>query len=190
LDAGPVGQLSFEDETLDDSGTVGVEALEEPPTTVAEEFGPENVVSSVEIDVPESATDSPARLTFRLSASEVGDLNTDNLQVIRVNDGVNQQLPTEVSEASGSGYRVDADTPGFSSFSIVFVEQVTTPSPESPTATEAQPLTPTTMTTEPETSATATANRTEATGALPSIWALVGIVALILAMLITVRRRP
>ena len=190
LDAGPVGQLSFEDGTLDDSGTVGVEALEEPPTTVAEEFGPENVVSSVEIDVPESATDSPARLTFRLSASEVGDLNTDDLQVIRVNDDVNQQLPTEVSEASGSGYRVDADTPGFSSFSIVFVEQVTTPSPESPTATEAEPLSPTTMTTEPETSATATANRTESTGAFPSIWALAGIVALILAILITVRRRP
>jgi PGF-pre-PGF domain-containing protein len=188
FDEGPVEKLSFEDEALADSGTVGIETLDEPPTTVADEFGPENVVSSVEIDVPESTTDSPARITFRLSESEVGDRNIDNLQVIRVTGSVNQQLSTEVSEASGGGYRVEADTPDFSSFSIVFVERVTAPAPGSTTATEAEPSTPTTMTAEPESSPTATPAQTESIVGLPGVVAVVAIVALILAI-ITVRRR-
>ncbi|WP_435361940.1 right-handed parallel beta-helix repeat-containing protein [Haloarchaeobius sp. DFWS5] len=205
FDEGPVEKLSFEDEALADSGTVEIETLEEPPTIVADEFGPENVVSSVEIDVPESATVSPARLTFRLSESEIGDRNTDTLQVIRVTGSVNQRLPTEVIEASGGGYRVEADTPGFSNFSIVSVEQATTPTQGTPTATEAEPSTPTTMTAtpepsptakpepsptaKPEPSPTATPARTETPVGVLGFGPGVAIVALILAVLITVRRR-
>ena len=124
---GPIEELSFGNGTLEGSGEVNVTPREGPPEGVADEFGLDNVVSSVDIEVPDGAENASARIKFRLTSRELGDHNRSTLQVVRVVGGENQRLQTTVSEDPNGGYVVEADTPGFSTFAVVAVQEQSEP---------------------------------------------------------------
>lgn len=186
---GPVTELSFEEEGLDGMGEVSVTTYETAPTGVTDEFGPDSVVVAVGITVPPVAEDSPARIRFRLPAEEIGDRSLNSLRVVRVIDGQNQVLPTEVSEASDGSYVVEADSPGFSTFAVVFDRDDTTrsrstTSPETQTST---PSSPQTTEAAPSTE-TNTETRTETSGGVAGFGPMIAILALLGAGYVSHRR--
>ncbi|WP_162524340.1 PGF-pre-PGF domain-containing protein [Halobellus captivus] len=158
---------------------------ETAPPGVTDELDPDSVVVSVEITVPAAAEDLPARIRFRITTDELGERELDSLRVVRVVDGQNQELPTEVSEAPDGNYVIEADTPGFSTFAVVSVNDNTapsggtaspttqTPTPSSPQISEATPSN------EPDTE-----TRTESSSGVPGFGPVITTLAIIVAGLV------
>lgn len=119
----PVEELPFGEEAIEEPGQIRVGHLATPPESVAAEYGSDRVVSSVEIAVPEGVEDSPVTIRIRISESELGDWDPGTLLVVRVVVDENQRLQTDVNELAGGGYRVVAETQGFSTFSVVSVDE-------------------------------------------------------------------
>lgn len=186
-----VEEVAFESEEVAGSGQITVEQRGSPPQGVADEFGDENVVTSVDIEVPEAARDSPATIRFRLSESEFSNCDPDSLQVVRVVDGENQRLTSDASEGSNGDCVVETNTPGFSTFAVVAVQGQTEPTTEATTATEAE--TPTSdaepsTTAEPESAETDAPTTAETPGGQDGFGVAVALVAIVVATLYAHRR--
>lgn len=131
-------------------GQARVQQLSEVPESDPEPPG--RVVSLTEIQVPEQAEDTPATIELSIDRDRFDQQNIDSedATVVRLSGGEWQPLPTEV-DAGGERVVMRADTPGFSRFAVVDIDETPTPTPttivtESPTSTPTSP--PETETTE------------------------------------------
>lgn len=116
-----VEEIRFGDEAV--SGNVTVSDLSNDP----EETGPSpgTSVAAVEISVPDEATDTPATVRVNVDRERVDAANADaeDLRVHRYTDGEWQPLESEVVEETDDGVVLEADTPGFSYFSVSAVSE-------------------------------------------------------------------
>jgi PGF-pre-PGF domain-containing protein len=179
IEASPLEELAFENESVEESGDVVVEPLDDPPTTLTDEFDPEAVVAATEIDVPEAATTEQATVRFRVFETEFDDGDLDSLQVVRVHDGEPQRLPTNASTGANGTITVEASTPGFSTFAVVTTGTERTPADETATPTPALTATPADQASQQ--TATTTPAESEGSGGLPIAGMLVAMLALLLA---------
>jgi PGF-pre-PGF domain-containing protein len=170
------------------SGQVTVESLKEPPAIVANQFGPEMVVTAVNIEVPDAVKEELATVQFRLDESDIVNHTPDSLRVVRVVDSEHQELQTVVTEGPDGGYLVEADTPGFSSFAVISVGEETTPTPDTITTEETPTHTVVTATIDDQTAtSTGTMARTETPGGLDGFGAPVALGAVILTVYLSRR---
>ena len=130
----PVESVTFDGEA---EGSVSVTTSDGTPDDV--DPSPGAAVQVSEITVPEDARDSPATLRMGVDADRVAELDADAdaLTVLRLVDGEWESLETTVVHDNGDRIVLDAETPGFSYFSVSAtgdLDAAATVSPE--TATE------------------------------------------------------
>lgn len=158
VDTETLREITFNDESVQVAGEITVQRRSSPPSAISQQFGSDNVVTSVSIDVPPAATESQATLRFELSQATASEVSPDRLGVVRMVDGGLQLLPTDV-ETTSNGLVVTAETPGFSEFAVVQLEQSTTgDTTETSTQTDDGAITPNTQTTGSETNTTTSGN--------------------------------
>jgi PGF-CTERM protein len=100
---------------------------------------PGTTVTTTQITVPEDARDTSATIQTQVSAERLAevDATADELQINRYNDADEewQSLDTSVAEETESGVVLEAETPGFSIFTVSVAGEDTeeTDTPESDT---------------------------------------------------------
>lgn len=185
-----VGQTSVESITFEDddvTGTASVSELADVPGD-APTLAPDRAVAAVfEIEVPDSQTDRSATLEFELTTDEVSDagLDPDEIAVLRGVESEYQELDTDVTVADDT-VTVVADTPGFSTFLVSSSES-------EPATPDQETETPEPETETPESDAETPESETETPEPEPEeqagFGAVVALVALLAAVLITRRTR-
>lgn len=130
-----VGGSSVDEVTFDTSDTPGGSVLAvgqsaEITETFSDQFGDDRVKAAVDITPPEQLRDNEATIEFRLTDEEIGETSIETLQVVRQVDSGVQLLSTDV-ESDENGVVITAETPGFSEFAVVSIEE------DTPTGTEA-----------------------------------------------------
>ena len=113
-----VESVAFESEDV--SGSVTARTLETEPDSTGPSPGASAAVT--QINVPEGAEDTPATVRMRASRDRIDELDADpaDLRVNRFNEdaGEWQGLPSEVVEQNDEVVVLEAETPGFSYFSV------------------------------------------------------------------------
>jgi len=111
-----VSEVAFDASST--SGQVSVTDLSTAPSETGDPPGAS--VSVSEIEVPDGAEEQSATLRFSLSNERLqeADATADDLRVNRFSDGTWQSLETRVVEETTDGVTLEADTPGFSYFSV------------------------------------------------------------------------
>lgn len=130
-----VGGSSVDEVTFDTSDTpegsvLAVGQSAEITETFSGQFGDDRVKAAVDITPPEQLRDNEAIIEFRLTDEEIGETSIETLQVVRQVDSGVQLLSTDV-ESDENGVVITAETPGFSEFAVVSIEE------DTPTGTEA-----------------------------------------------------
>ena len=118
-----VEEIRIESDQVD--GEVTVADLESEPGETGPSPGAS--VSVVQITVPDEATDTPGTVRTSVSQSTLNDVDAvaEDLRVNRYAEGDWQPLDTEVVERTDDGVVLEAETPGFSYFSVSAVSEPT-----------------------------------------------------------------
>ncbi|EMA58580.1 PKD domain containing protein [Halorubrum lipolyticum DSM 21995] len=114
-------QVSINDEV---NGTVTTVRLDGNPGETGSPPG--QSVSTLQIAVPEEAADTESELVFNISRTELDDVESpEDLRVNRFADGEwgHDEIETEVIDEPGEPIRIEAETPGFSFFSVTAVSE-------------------------------------------------------------------
>lgn len=123
-DADSRANLTLDSVTLvtDGSTTISLDLTAASPTT-SDVVGVASL-GTVEVTDPEKAVSS-ATLRFSVSRAYLDgrDIQSDDLTVFRRSDGETSTLPVRIVDASGERVVFEADTPGFSTFTVAAVRQ-------------------------------------------------------------------
>ena len=123
-DSSSVASVTFGAEV---SGSVKSQDFSSEPSDVSS--APGRTVSVSEIAVPEDATDTSATIRTRVSTDRLDDIEADasNLRVARYNEDVDEwnTLTTEIATQNSERVVLEAETPGFSLFTVSAIEEDT-----------------------------------------------------------------
>jgi PGF-pre-PGF domain-containing protein/PGF-CTERM protein len=134
-ESSPVESISFDSNNVE--GETTVQTLSSTPENTGDPPG--TTVTTTQITVPEDARDTSATIQTQVSAERLAevDATADELQINRYNDADEewQSLDTSVAEETESGVVLEAETPGFSIFTVSVAGEDTeeTDTPESDT---------------------------------------------------------
>jgi PGF-CTERM protein/PGF-pre-PGF domain-containing protein len=124
-------------------GRVSIKSIRALPSDVPRPDG--DVVSSLDISVPDSERDRPATLSLTVSRDAIEAANTDpeKLKIARLRRGANapEVLDTSVEAVTEDSVELSAETPGFSVFVVVSTDTADTPT-ATPAAARATPTPP------------------------------------------------
>jgi len=111
-----VESISFSSDDVE--GEVSVTTTDGTPEDVSSSPGAAVQVSQV--SVPEEASDDPATIRTSVSQDELDDIDAsaDDLSMFRLVDEEWEALDTTLAEETDDGVVLEADTPGFSYFSV------------------------------------------------------------------------
>jgi len=111
-----VDEITIQNDTL--TGEVTIQEFESPPNGTASPSG-EEVVTSVDIDVPDGAETDDATMRISVNRSEFS-ADEDDLVVDRFDDtgGERERRRTDVIRSGDRSVTLETDTPGFSVFLI------------------------------------------------------------------------
>jgi PGF-pre-PGF domain-containing protein/surface glycoprotein (TIGR04207 family)/PGF-CTERM protein len=176
-----VRSITFSNEST--RGNVTVNDVDAAPDEAGSPPG--RTVRTVEINVPEQARNESATFEVSVDREDLDGAPEDELTVTRYNDSAGewQTLNTSVVESDNSSVVLEAETPGFSFFSVTAPDEESTPTPtETVTETETETETETTAATETDVT-------TESEGDGPGFGPLLAILALLGAALIATRKQ-
>jgi PGF-pre-PGF domain-containing protein/PGF-CTERM protein len=176
-----VRSITFSNEST--TGNVTVNDVDAVPDEAGSPPG--RTVRTVEINVPEQARNESATFEVSVDREDVEELDAteDELTVQRYNESAGewQELTTSVAESNNGSIVLEAETPGFSFFSVTAPDEESTPT-ETVTETATETETETTAATETDVT-------TESEGDGPGFGPVLAILALLGAALIATRKQ-
>ena len=185
VNAGPVGEVTFESSESDTGGEVTVSKSSTTTETFSSQFGSNRVKTAVSVTVPDSLASTTATVEFRLSEEELGETAPTDLQAVKNTDGGTQVLSSTTEAPSDGGAVVTARTPGFSEFAVI-----TAPAESDSTTTQNDTTNGNTdetdSTTETESSDTTQSDSTD--DGAPGFGLVVAFVALVVTALAGIRQ--
>lgn len=134
IDIQTLDSVTFDETAVQLAGDMTVRRLSETPSSIIQQFSTQQVFTTVDISTPPAA-DSQARLQFELNQATLNERPATALRVVRVIDNGIQVLSTETRQ-SGDQVIVTAETPGFSTFAVVALDESSTASDTEQTATD------------------------------------------------------